>query len=120
MRVRFIRVVGSFAVALLLPLVTLAAEKDAVDFSKQVLPILSQKCFHCHGQDEHSRKAKLRLDVREEALKERKDGTFAIKPGDISRSELVKRITSTDPDEVMPPPKEAHPVSAQDVALLKR
>ncbi|MGZ4965277.1 MAG: c-type cytochrome domain-containing protein, partial [Limisphaerales bacterium] len=97
-----------------------AADKDSVDFGKQVLPIISSKCFHCHGQDEHSRKAKLRLDVREEAIKERKDGVFAIKAGDVAKSELVKRITSTDPDEVMPPPKEAHPVSAAEVALLKK
>ncbi len=97
-----------------------ASDKDAVDFGKQVLPVISSKCFHCHGQDEHSRKAKLRLDVREEAIKERKDGVFAVKPGDVSKSELVKRITSSDPDEVMPPPKEAHAVSAAETALLKK
>lgn len=97
-----------------------ASDKEAVDYGKQILPIISQKCFHCHGQDEKSRKAKLRLDVREDAIKERKDGTFAIKPGDLSNSELVKRITSTDPDEVMPPPKEAHPVNAQEAALVKK
>ncbi len=110
-----------FAALLLVPLASwAAADNDVVDFGKQVLPIISQKCFHCHGQDEHSRKAKLRLDVREEAIKERKDGTFAIKPGDVKNSELVRRITSTDADEAMPPPKEAHPVSAGEVALLKK
>jgi mono/diheme cytochrome c family protein len=109
------------AMALLLPLATFAAaEKDAVDYGKQILPIISQNCFHCHGQDEHSRKAKLRLDVREEAIKERKDGTFAIKPRDVSKSELVTRITSTDPDEVMPPPKEGKKLQASEVELLKK
>lgn len=110
-----------FAAASLLPVMAFgASDKDVVDYGKQVLPIISQKCFHCHGQDEHSRKAKLRLDVREEAIKERKDGIFAIKPGDVSKSELIKRISSTEPDEVMPPPKEQHPVNAGEVALLKK
>src|SRR3569832_1696562 len=110
-----------FAAVSLVPITARAAsDKDAVDYGKQVLPIISQKCFHCHGQDEKSRKAKLRLDVREEAINERKGGTCAIKPGDLSKSELVKRITSTDPDEVLPPPKDGHPVAPQEVALLKR
>jgi len=117
----FIRSAKLFVLVVSLSVATWAGtDKDVVNFGKQVLPIISSKCFHCHGQDEHSRKAKLRLDVREEAIKVRTDGVFAIKPGDISKSELVKRITSTDPDEVMPPPKEAHPVDAREVALLKK
>jgi hypothetical protein len=110
----------ALALGVLLPVASFAAEKDAVDFSKQVLPIISTKCYHCHGQDEHSRKAKLRLDVREEAIKERKHGVFAIRPNDVSKSELVKRITSTDPDEVMPPPKEANRVTPQEAVVLTK
>src|SRR5687767_1206202 len=83
--------------------------KGEVDFSAQIRPIISAKCYHCHGPDEGSRKAKLRLDIREEAVQDRK-GRFAIKPGDLKTSELVKRITSTDPEEVMPPPKAGHPL----------
>jgi hypothetical protein len=93
--------------------------KDAVDFSAQIRPIISAKCYHCHGPDEESRKAKLRLDSHEEAIKDR-DGSFAIKPGDLKNSELVKRITSTDPDEVMPPPKAGHPLTSQEIELLKK
>jgi hypothetical protein len=120
-RAVFKKVETLLALALLYPAAAWsAADKDTVDFGKQVLPVLSAKCFHCHGQDEHSRKAKLRLDVREDAIKERKDGTFAIRPGDIGKSELVKRITSTDPDEVMPPTKEGRAVTAGEVALLKK
>src|SRR5262245_26750468 len=74
-----------------------------VDFNRDVRPVLSEKCFQCHGADEKARKAKLRLDVRAEAVKER-DGAFAVKPKDAGGSEVVKRILSTDPDEVMPPP----------------
>src|SRR4051812_44826139 len=76
-----------------------------VDFNYDIRPILSAKCYACHGQDEAARKAKLRLDVREDALKEHDDGT-PIVPGDLKASALVERITTHDPEEVMPPPKE--------------
>src|SRR5438445_11050000 len=84
---------------------------DPVDFSSQIRPIISSKCFSCHGPDESSRKAKLRLDVREEAIKDRK-GTRAIVPGVLEQSELVRRITATDPDDKMPPPKTGRTLSA--------
>ena len=81
---------------------------DRIDYSSQIRPILSAKCYHCHGPDDESRKAKLRLDSFEEATRER-SGSFAIKPGDLKKSELVHRISSKDPEEVMPPPKAGHP-----------
>src|SRR5882672_8860584 len=77
---------------------------EPVDFSSQIRPLISSKCFSCHGPDESSRKAKLRLDLRDEAIKDHK-GTRAIVPGDTANSELVRRITATDPDDLMPPPK---------------
>ena len=92
---------------------------DKVDFNYDIRPIISAKCFHCHGPDEKSRKAKLRLDLREEALKEHEDGRTIV-PGDVNASALVARITSKDRDEVMPPPKEDHPLSAAEIALLKK
>ncbi|MDB6024282.1 MAG: hypothetical protein JWM68_505 [Verrucomicrobiales bacterium] len=97
-----------------------AAQKDAVDFGAQVRPIISAKCFHCHGPDEGSRKAKLRLDLRDEALKERKGGIFPIKPGSPEQSEMIRRISSSDPEEVMPPSKESHAVTSSEIALLKK
>lgn len=90
----------------------------AVDFNREVRPIISEKCFACHGPDEKSRKAKMRLDVREEALKER-DGVRAIVPGDLSGSEMILRILSKDPDEVMPPPEEQHALTAPEIATLQ-
>src|SRR6266545_7413900 len=66
------------------------APSEPVDFSSQIRPLIASKCFSCHGPDESSRKAKLRLDLREEAIKERK-GTRAIAPGDAAKSELVQR-----------------------------
>lgn len=74
-----------------------------VKFGREVLPILSDNCFACHGRDESTRKAGLRLDTREGATVVN-DGIAAIVPGKPEQSELLKRILATDPDEVMPPP----------------
>ncbi|CAN5900967.1 PSD1 and planctomycete cytochrome C domain-containing protein [soil metagenome] len=90
-----------------------------VDFNRDVRPIISSKCYHCHGPDEGSRKAKLRLDSHADAIKEIK-GAFAIKPGDLAASEVVARITSTDGDEVMPPPKEGHALTSREVEVMKK
>src|SRR6266498_467931 len=92
---------------------------EPVDFSSQIRPLISSKCFSCHGPDESSRKAKLRLDLRDEAIKDHK-GTRAIVPGDTANSELVRRITATDPDDIMPPPKTGRTLSAVEIDLLKR
>ena len=75
------------------------------DFTRDVRPILSGICFKCHGPDDKSRKGGLRLDLREEALKAGKSDELAIVPGKPEKSEIIRRITSTDPDEIMPPPK---------------
>lgn len=74
-----------------------------VSYSRDVLPILSDRCFHCHGPDDSHREADLRLDLEENA-KAHRDGTPAIKPGDVSTSEIWQRISSDDEFEVMPPP----------------
>ena len=92
---------------------------EQVDFSSQIRPIISSKCFSCHGPDESSRKAKLRLDLRDEAIKDHK-GTRAIVPGDAASSEMVRRITATDADDIMPPPKTGRTLSAAEIDLLKR
>ena len=90
-----------------------------VDYARDVLPILSDNCYHCHGPDEAARKAKLRLDTKEGAFRV-KEGVAVIAPGNPGGSELVRRITSTDPDEVMPPPKDIRKLKPQQVATLKR
>ena len=79
-----------------------AAEK--LRFNRDIRPILSDKCFHCHGPDPKKRDSGLRLDVREEAIKER-DGIRAIVPGKPDESDMLVRIASHDKDEMMPPPK---------------
>ncbi len=96
-----------------------SAFAGSIDFNRDVRPILSEKCFACHGPDEKARKAKLRLDRREDALKDR-DGFRPIVPGDTENSDLIVRINSSDPDEVMPPPKEHHEISPAEIATLTR
>ncbi|PYJ96832.1 MAG: hypothetical protein DME23_18645, partial [Verrucomicrobia bacterium] len=97
----------------------IAAQKD-LDFNRDIRPILSDHCYACHGPDENKRKAGLRLDRREDAFKTLKSGNRAIVPGDLKRSTLVQRLTSRDPDELMPPPEEGKPLSAGQVQSLIR
>ncbi len=96
---------------------TLAAK---IDFTREVRPILASHCFKCHGQDEGARKAKLRLDVREAATKPAKSDELAIVPGKPDKSELVRRIFSSDEDELMPPPGAKNPLTPADKEMLKR
>lgn len=106
----------------LLALASLAATSPAADesiqFNRDVRPILSENCFSCHGFDEKARKAKLRLDLPEEAYKEHKTGTPLV-PGDLKKSEVWTRVLSDDEDDVMPPPKSHLKLSTQDKATLK-
>ncbi len=82
----------------------LAADRDIV-FGRDILPILSDKCFHCHGPDAASRKAKLQLNTFDTATARRKRGRFAIVPGNPKRSLLWHRVTTDDPLDHMPPPE---------------
>ncbi|MBC7816700.1 MAG: DUF1553 domain-containing protein [Planctomycetaceae bacterium] len=93
----------------------LAAE-DRVQFNRDVRPILSDKCFHCHGPDAKKRKADLRLDDRAEAVKSK-----AIVVGKPVDSELVRRILSDDADERMPPAaSKLERLSEQEIATLRK
>jgi hypothetical protein len=91
----------------------LCAAADEIDFSRDIRPILSDKCFFCHGPDEKKREADLRLDTREGAL-----AVLKAEPG--KPSELLRRICSTDPDEMMPPPKSNRKLSPEQIALIGR
>jgi hypothetical protein len=90
-----------------------------VDFAREVLPILSDNCFHCHGPSETGRKAGLRLDLREGALRV-KDGKTTIVPGKPELSELVKRLYTDDPEDLMPPPDSHRSLTTTQKDLLKR
>ena len=93
---------------------------EPVQFGRDVLPVLSENCLSCHGADESHRKAGLRLDVREGALAA-KEGVAAVVPYQPEASELLKRVTSKDPDEVMPTPKSHKlPLKPAQVEVLRR
>ncbi len=98
---------------------TVAAAQD-VQFNRDIRPILSDRCFYCHGPDEKNRKAGLRLDTFEGATKDR-GGYKAIAPGRPDESELIRRVTSHEPGEVMPPPAAKKlAVTLQEAELLRR
>ena len=110
---------GKLAIAIILS-VLLADDAHAaepVDFSRDVLPILSDNCFECHGPDQNAREADLRLDEKESTL--RTDEPIVV-PGQSGKSELFRRIISTDSDEVMPPADLNRKLTAQQIATLKR
>jgi len=93
---------------------------EPVRFNRDIRPMMSDTCFHCHGFDPKSRKGGLRLDIREEALKAGKSGEIAIVPGKPDQSEIIKRIFSKDAEDVMPE-KEAHKtLSAAQKELFRR
>ncbi|MBT6851759.1 MAG: DUF1549 domain-containing protein, partial [Opitutae bacterium] len=88
-----------------------------VDFLSEVRPILSDTCYKCHGPDSKARKAKLRLDKRTAAFSE-KDGATPIVPNDLAKSEVIRRITSKDPDERMPPPDSGLELTTDQIDVL--
>src|SRR6185503_16794968 len=93
---------------------------EKVDFNYHIKPLLSDRCYACHGPDEKARKANLRLDQKEEAFKPRKGGEIVIAPGKPDESELIRRITTKDPDDQMPPPKSNLSLGADEIQLLRR
>ena len=90
-----------------------------LSFNRDIRPILSDKCFTCHGQDAKKREADLRLDTFEGATADL-GGTRAIAPGDLEQSELWVRVNSSDEDEVMPPPASHKSLNEAEKALLKQ
>ncbi|HAV62802.1 MAG TPA: hypothetical protein DCY13_10595 [Verrucomicrobiales bacterium] len=94
--------------------------ETGVSFNRQIRPLLSDRCFKCHGPDEQSREGRLRLDTQEGSRKALDDGWQVILPGEPHRSELVRRIFTDDPDDVMPPPDSNLKLSAEEKELLKQ
>ena len=99
---------------LLLTAPTALQAEDPI-FSRDILPLLSEKCFACHGPDPSHRKADLRLDTREDALRS------AIVPGQPASSEVLRRVRSSNPEELMPPPdSHSRPLTPEQIELLQR
>ncbi len=95
------------------------AAAPPVDFDRVIRPILSNNCFQCHGPDESQRKSGLRLDDAKAALQPADSGAAAIVPGKPEDSELVTRVFSDEPDELMPPPDSGKSLKPEEKEALK-
>ncbi|MFO0135677.1 MAG: DUF1553 domain-containing protein [Planctomyces sp.] len=117
---QFVCFLLTLPVACLFPLHCCAGSADdTVDFNRDVRPILANHCWSCHGRDEASRKAGLRLDTREAALAAGDSGQPALVPGQPAASALLQRIHATDSDEIMPPPEFRKPLSDRQKSVLQ-
>lgn len=101
-------------------LASLSIAAEPVDFNRDIRPILAGSCFKCHGPDEATRKAGLRLDERNAALQSARSGERAIVPGELAASELLRRVTTSDADDLMPPPKDGERLSPDQIGKLKQ
>ncbi len=117
----FLGFLSSAAVLILASPSTSASASDGapLQFNRDIRPILSDKCFFCHGPDSTHREAGLRLD-READAKANLDGVIAFVPGDPDASEAIVRIFHDDPDELMPPPESKRELTSEEMDLLKR
>ncbi len=97
-----------------------ATEPAKLEYNRDVRPILADACFKCHGFDPHTRQAQLRLDVREAALKPAESTELPIVPGRPEQSEVVRRITSGDADEAMPPRSANRQLTPREIEILRR
>lgn len=97
-----------------------AAPPGPVSFDRDIRPLLSETCFRCHGPDQAARQADLRLDQKDKALATGKSGKAPIVPGQPDQSEAYRRISSTDPDDRMPPKDSPRQLKASDVQLIRR
>ncbi|QDT93382.1 PSD1 and planctomycete cytochrome C domain-containing protein [Gimesia algae] len=105
--------------AILYLVIPLEAVAGAVDFNRDIRPILSRNCFHCHGPDATHREADLRLDM-EQGLKSTTDETALIYPGQPNHSPLFERVSSKDPDLVMPPADSGKSLKPVEIKLISQ
>jgi hypothetical protein len=97
-------------------------DSDSIDFNLHVRPILSDRCFKCHGPDARQRKANLRLDIPEGAFAGLKDNPsqHPIVPGNLEQSFVYLRIASADTAEVMPPPSSNLKLTTDEIATIRK
>lgn len=96
-----------------------ASAEDKIDFNRQIRPLISNHCIACHGPDDKQRKADLRLDTLDGATMDL-GGYAAVVPGKPDESEMLKRILTTDEDEVMPPPDKGKRFTPEQADLIRR
>lgn len=97
-----------------------SAADDKINFSRDILPLLSENCFQCHGPDEANREAGLRLDKHDAAITKLESGRAAVVPGKSENSELFQRIVSSDADVKMPPPDSGKKLTDAQIGLIKK
>ena len=115
----FVRILRCLGAVVLVPAIisaVIAAKSPVrISYNRDIRPILSDNCLFCHGPDQNKRKGKLRLDVREEAIKKE-----AIVPGKPDESEIIKRIFTKDEDDLMPPPESHKTLTPAQKQLFRR
>ncbi len=99
---------------------TLAATEPAVRFNRDIRPILSDNCYHCHGPDANTREAELRLDIQDKAFEPHGKYEAAIIPGDAANSPLYQRLISESESEIMPPVDSHKSLTAEEIDLVRR
>ncbi len=97
-----------------------AGAKTRISFNRDIRPILSDNCFHCHGPDESGREADLRLDLRQTAIASESNDGAPIVPGNLDESEFFARISTTDPDDQMPPPDSHKRLTPAQIAMFRQ
>ena len=97
-----------------------ALDANDISFNKHIRPILADRCFSCHGPDSATRKADLRLDLEKSAKTALTAEVTAIVPEKPEESEVMHRLTHSDPDEIMPPPSSKLTVSPGEIALIRK
>ncbi|MGK0217389.1 MAG: hypothetical protein ACI9HE_000866 [Planctomycetota bacterium] len=120
--IRFLPPLHRTGLLVLLATAGFAEDSDSppIDFARDVLPILSENCFACHGPDQQQRKAGLRLDTPEGPRAELKGGEHAVVPGDRDASELWHRVSASDDSDLMPPENSGKQLKPEEIALLGR
>jgi len=93
---------------------------EVVDYNFHIKPILSDRCYTCHGPDDNTRKAGLRLDIEEEAFKKLESGNRAFVKGSLNKSEIIHRMISDDPNVMMPPPDSELTISDREIAMIAK
>ena len=92
---------------------------DDIEFQRDIRPILSNSCFHCHGPDEEHREANLRLDTRDGLFRD-EGGVVIVDVARPAKSELLRRLFADDESELMPPPESERSLTKEQKVLLRR
>ena len=97
-----------------------SSSQSSNSYNQHIQPVLAAKCYTCHGPDKEKMKAGLRLDIRESLLDTLESGNTALNPIDFSKSEIIKRIVSSDPEFMMPPPDAPKQLAEDEIEVIRK